>query len=662
MEWRFKELTRNDTLQNASHLEFFHNEALQSAVDALAREDIQNRLDARAPNEPRVEVRYRLCGPVTSGRHTEWLKGLAPHLDAPQVTEELGAHPSIERPLQWLVIEDFATTGLEGDPECFQDPLGGVRQRNDFFWFIRNVGRSGKKGADRGRWGLGKIVYPAASQIRSFFAYSVRRSDHQRSLVGRSVLAVHNVGREQHDSEGYFGRFDDPNHAYFATPELDSRTLDRFASDFDVARRADEPGLSLVIPWPEENITLDALIRSLVEHWFWVLLDDRLVVRVILPATGEESLLSAATVEDVIRQRVGETTLEGQQLLRKLQFAREVIIFEPKNVVQLSPCPSGSAPKWDHAEERFGSTEIVDDLRTRYHHGELLGFDVPVRVRRKDGMIDEQSSFEVYVQRTDTGAQTVETFLRDGLTISGQHYLREPGVLALVKAGDTSNDALGTLLGDAENPAHTRWERGGKHFRGRYDFGPSILTYVQRAALNLSSVLSRRPEGLDKDLLQHLFSVPEPGHATAIGPKPKAGPVIPPVVPPIKPPTYFLQCTKVQGGFHIQPHPKAERPPAAIQLRAAYEVVRGNPFRLHHPADFDFTKKSSGLDLEFDGLTVSNVIPNRLILTVDRPDFQLTATGFDPHRDLILDIRPLHDDTADNDDSIGVQGSESEND
>ena len=647
MEWRFKLLTRNDTLQNASHLEFFHNEALQSAVDALAREDIQNRLDARGRNEPRVEVRYRLCGPVAAGRHDVWFKGLAPHLASPQIKEELGSQPSLQRPLQWLVVEDFATTGLEGDPLCFQDPVGATPQRNDFFWFIRNVGRSGKKGGDRGRWGLGKIVYPAASQVRSFFAYTVRRHDRARLLIGRSVLAVHHVGNEQHDSEGYFGRFDDSTHAYFATPETDSATLDRFAADFDLTRQNDEPGLSLVIPWPEADITMDALIRSLVEHWFWVILEDRLIVRVALSMTGEEVVLSRDTVEDVIRQRVGETTLEGQQLLRKLRFGREVQQFDSRQIISLSVCPTGSAPKWDAAEDRFPSPETVDKARQSYHDGELLGFDVPVRVRRVDGTTDETASFEVYLQRTDTGAQAVETFLRDGLTISGQHFLREPGVLAMVKAGDLPNDALGTLLGDAENPAHTRWERGGKHFRGRYEHGPSILTYVQRSALNLCSLLSRRPEGVDKDLLQHLFNVPEPGKATATGPKPKPGPVVPPIVPPVKPQNYFVECGKIHGGFHLRPHPKAVQPPAAIQLRAAYEVVRGNPFRLHHPADFDFTKRT-GLDLDLAGLSVASATPNRLILTVDRPDFTLTATGFDPHRDLIVDVRPLHS-TAGND-------------
>src|ERR1700728_4689413 len=103
MEWRFKALTRNDTLQNASHLEFFHNEALNSSVDALVREDIQNRLDARAHNEPFVEVRYKLCGPTPAQSRSAWFDGLPEHLSTPQVKEELGYRPAIDCPLSWLV-------------------------------------------------------------------------------------------------------------------------------------------------------------------------------------------------------------------------------------------------------------------------------------------------------------------------------------------------------------------------------------------------------------------------------------------------------------------------------------------------------------------------------------------------------------------------------
>lgn len=656
MEWRFKQLTPNDTLQNASHLEFFHNEALQSTVDALAREDIQNRLDARAKNEPRVEVRYRLCGPAKMDGFAGWFNELAQHLASPQVKEELGAQPSLQRPLTWLVIEDFATTGLQGDPLQFQDPQSDTAQRNDFFWFIRNVGRSGKKGGDKGRWGLGKIVYPAASQVRSIFAYTVRHSDKQRLLIGRAVLAVHQFSGNQHDSEGYFGRFEDAEHSFFATPEQEIDVLDQFAADFHVTRKPNEPGLSVIIPWPEEDIQVPSLVRSLIEHWFWVILEDRLVVRVTLDMTGEEVLLNKDTLEKVVQSLIGENKLAGTQLMRKLSFARDVQNFDLKSPLfrTLNECPHGSAPKWDDAHERFSTLADLDVARQSYQAGELLGFEIPVRVKRKDGNLNELSSFELYLQRSDGGEQAIETFLRDGLTISGQRGLREPGVLAIIKA---ENNVLGTLLGDAENPAHTRWEQGGKHFRGRYEHGPSILNYVRRAAASLCSLLSRKPDGVDKDLLNELFHIPEPGERDAGGPKKKKGKIVPPIPPEVKTKNYFVECKQTPGGFHFYPHPKAVRPPTAIQLRTAYEVVRGNPFKLHHPADFDLTKKS-GLTLQLEGLSIVSSEPSRLVMNVERPDFSFTARGFDPHRDLIVDVRPLHEP----DEAAGMEDTEQEGD
>ena len=54
----------------------------------------------------------------------------------------------------YLLIEDFNTTGLIGDVEQFTDPsTGGDSDDNHFYWFVRNVGRSGKT-RPRG-WELG---------------------------------------------------------------------------------------------------------------------------------------------------------------------------------------------------------------------------------------------------------------------------------------------------------------------------------------------------------------------------------------------------------------------------------------------------------------------------------------------------------------------------
>ena len=392
-----------------------------------------------------------------------------------------------------------------------------------------------------------------------------------------------------------------------------------------------------MIPWPVEDITLEKLVTSLIEHWFWVIIDGRLQVSVSQEG-GATVTLSAETIEAAIRNLNGADPQEKQQLLRKLQFGRAALTMD-----QLSPdfhtllgSPTGSTPKWDQAEGKFSNPEDLIRARNAFHAGHMVGFDVPVRVKRTDGSADQSASFAVYIQKTEQISSPVEVFLRAGLCISGQKYLRESGIMAIVK---TEDDELGCMLGDAENPAHTRWERSGKHFKGKYEYGPSILGYVQRSATHLCSMLSRRPEGLDHDLLQNLFFVPEAGGLNP--PVPGPGPTPNPRVITRPPPReVFVECEKIENGFRLKPHPRATRKPAFIQIRAAYDVSRGNPFKFHHPADFDFSRPSN-ISLQMAGLTVVNADPKRLLLSVDDRQFELTATGFDGNRDLVVDVKPL---------------------
>ena len=484
--WRFRELRPDETLQNASHIEFFHTEALQSPVEALVREDIQNRLDAAAEAGQKVTVRYLLGRGDPENGHARWFERMAQHLDSPQVREELGGGSELlSRPLSWLAIEDFGTTGLQGDPLTYHDIGGTGRVRNDFYWFIRNVGRSGKRAQERGRWGLGKLVYALASDIRSFFASTVRRNDGRRLLIGRSTLTMHLVNERALDSEGYFGRFESPHLPYFATPETEPAVLEDFTHDFLLTRRADEPGLSVVIPWPDADITFDTLIESIVRNWFWMLLQDKMKVHVTDAVAGQTLTLS----HDTFVESLGDKRSNALDDVRKtLTFALAVREFQsaPRHFFKLQPCADGTPPRWDNASERFSSPEALDHARSAFRSGDLVGFEVPVRVRRVDGKLDEMSSFQVYVQRAGDEWRAREIFLRDGLSIAGAHTLLAPGVQAMI---NVEGGAISTLMGDAESPAHTRWERGNRNFRGRYEHGPSILTFVQRAAERLCAVM-----------------------------------------------------------------------------------------------------------------------------------------------------------------------------
>lgn len=144
MKWSFRQIGSREVKQNPEYLEFFKSDALRSATDALVREDIQNRLDAHDKSEKPVEVHYSFIeNGVRFG--DKWFKNIQPHLNANETKEIIGNNGfSDEAQVPHLVIEDFNTTGLKGDYLTHRDPPKEQEPRNDFYWFIRNVGRSGK--------------------------------------------------------------------------------------------------------------------------------------------------------------------------------------------------------------------------------------------------------------------------------------------------------------------------------------------------------------------------------------------------------------------------------------------------------------------------------------------------------------------------------------
>jgi len=78
-------------------------------------------------------------------------------------------------------------------------------KKNDFFYFWRNIGRAVEGATARGRWGVGKTVFQAASRINSFYGLTIRRGNPGKLLMGQSVLKIHWCDGSKHGPYGYYG-------------------------------------------------------------------------------------------------------------------------------------------------------------------------------------------------------------------------------------------------------------------------------------------------------------------------------------------------------------------------------------------------------------------------------------------------------------------------
>ena len=98
--------------------------------------------------------------------------------------------------MRLLIIEDFGTTGLKGAVD--------VKDNGQFCGFWRRFGRSNKKQAQGGRWGLGKLVFPSASQVRTVVGLTRRADDASSWLMGQAILRNHQIGGIEKDSVGFW--------------------------------------------------------------------------------------------------------------------------------------------------------------------------------------------------------------------------------------------------------------------------------------------------------------------------------------------------------------------------------------------------------------------------------------------------------------------------
>jgi hypothetical protein len=620
MSWQFNPMSPGDLNVDPFQDEFFTTEALGGITGALVREAIQNSLDAAV--EEKVHVRFRL-GTVEDVVRDRYLKGLWPHVRA-AAPREGPSLPDPHSPLRFLLVEDEGTRGLEGDPSQDEDD-DGSGGRNDFYYFWRNVGRSRKEAADRGRWGLGKTVFAAASRLRAFFGLTVRRSDSCALLMGQAVLRIHRLQGRRYRPYGYYGRHKDG----FTMPLEHPPTCEEFSQSFGLHRC--RPGLSIVIPYPDEDITFDSIVEAVVRHYFQPLLAGKLEVK-IQDERGSCLDLRADCLDRESRRRN-----ELRHFRPLLKLARWGVDPEQEAMAVLKPPTSGRAPKL--SEDLFVQADL-DRLRPRYEEGRRVALDVPLWIERK-GEEPRPGKFRLLIERAAELQGGEGYFVRQGITVENPGTRRPRGVRWILLVDDP---ILSAFLGDAENPAHTEWQRNLPKFKEKYKLAPRTLDFVRSAPANVAALLGRPPETRDPDLLRHIFSLP----SEAAGPSfqrrvvTRGGEVA--SAPEEVPAASLgrngeLVLDKVKAGFQLRGK-VGEGAPRRLEVLAAYDVLRGNPFQRYSPLDF---RMDDSIVVTPQGARVVSRQDNRLELEIEEAEFTVKVTGFDENRDLRVKIRPLEE-------------------
>jgi len=609
-------------LRNPVTANFFAQEAIEDPAEALVRESIQNSLDARrGADKTRVRFALHAPGPGDRGYLASILAGLAPHLTCED--NGLEEPPDIIAAHRYAVVEDFGTKGLEGDPEQW---VPVAHANNDFYAFFRAEGHTDKGEDDRGRWGVGKTVFPRSSEANTFFALTVRASDHKALLMGRCVLKSHRLGSMQYHPDGFYGTWRDG----LALPVSETGELEAFSRTFGLTR-GQQPGLSVVIPLVQDDITFDSLLRAVLRDYFFAILSDDL--EVAIESEGASIALTSSNLEAVAREYEDTVGADIAGLVRLAVWSKDI--------------PTGrqfelACPRREAGAQTWEDFELDEALRNRLREGIASGIPlairIGIRVRRKHGGA-HNSWCDAFLVQTDGSEKGRPMFIREGIVVSNANGARAKGILSIVSI---THKPLATFLGDAENVAHTEWSADRSNFQQRYVYAKATLRLVKNCVAELVRSVMAGREDRDPDLLKDFFSFAIPDDDESLDEEltetqaRKRRPGGPPPLP-ITPPRY--RVSRIEGGFAVHRGDPSSPLPAGLVVRVAYDVRRGSALNAYNPADF--LLDTGAFQITRENLETRAIQENRIDLSVTGADFRLEVRGFDPLRDLFVRVDPI---------------------
>lgn len=617
--WFFQKHDGYGDIDQSSSAEAFSGSSIRDLSTALVREGIQNVIDARGGHgeggPARVRITLRSCAGDPRAIYEQWFGKLTNHLHRP----DAGAPdaPAPGEPCTYVAFEDFGTKGLVGDYTAPYKP----GEENNFVNFLYHDGVTGKSESKLGSRGVGKVVFTMASRARTIFAFTVRENDPNRRplLVGKNLLRFREVDGELFAGRSYF--LDAWPEGQARQPVVDSATLAKFAQDFPIAR-TNQPGLSIVIPFIDASVTGDQLRRAIVDEYHYAILSGQLEVE--LNNNGATEKFTASNVPK----------LDDAEINAQVDLARWAVSQGGGKLQILAPQPG--------QVQRLTDSLVTDEIRNTVAESlnqntrVAVGLQVYIHPKHSDPVL---THFDVYFEFAER-RYAKPAFVRELLPVSDVREARPvPQIRALVVV---RQGPLADLLRAAEGANHTDWSPRTDKFQEAYAQRRGEIAFVAQSVGRLIEIVRGQANEPVGGIATQFFSAAMPNanvktpNKREVKPGPEPTP-LPPMPEPIAHASYVLAQT--QDGFtlrHNPGQPLAER----LTIRVAYDVLRGSPWSDYDVADFDFRKTKGEVHVVSAEADVARKEPgNRLVIVPRSETFEVAATGFDPNRDLIVDVR-----------------------
>lgn len=622
MPWKFSNTHKDAKSRQPVHEAFFDDADNLDDVSSLVREAIQNSIDARVDYTSPVRVSFRLSSLKSDAPGlTEQFAGLDSHMVA---TRNMSVTENLSKGCRYLVVEDFNTTGLRGYTHN-EMPNDATKKTENFYYFVHAEGDTNKSGGDRGKWGIGKVVFPKISTLKTFFLISVRNSGSNsvdKVGIGQALLKTHKLDGQEYQPDGWLAEFSED----LGYSSLKSAELDSLATTFGITRKQ-ETGLSVVVPFVNDVITSPSIIQAVIREYYLAIINDELVCEVT-DESGIRHELSSDNLINLVKELDFDRIEQRDEFLTQIDLASKNRSGE---IVKFSASPAKFTG--NSLGELKLSQDIVEAAKKVFSQDGLIRIDVPIEVPVAYGGIATQvDSYSILLKKGAASSHPV-TFAREGILVPGNSRVKVKfaTVLVVIDSGPLAN-----LLGFSEGPAHQNWSPDTEKIKAAYSNSnkrvESVIKFVRNTVRALVASLADPGSDLDASVLSEFFSDIQDASQHEDEKPIKPGRVGPPASQPVP-----VVASKIKGGFRLSPGNRPLRSGSTISAEVAYGVARGSAFAKWSPLDFKL--EDSKFKFVSTEAKLIRKTGNLITFEITNPDFELKVTGFDELRDIELDIK-----------------------
>ena len=654
--WSFSTISRQETRGKSKLADFFPN---AGDAESLVRESLQNALDAKSDQDKSSPVSIRISVGRQKRSQSDWVfDKFDAHVAAVRDQTKRTFPITVPDDFAFVLIEDFNTLGFDGtfDNED-QDGRGSLVS----FWW--EEGESEKPKGGGGSHGVGKVTLSEASQSGLFFAHSIREEDSDEILFGYCRIGMHNHEGKRHREYGRFGISEGDNsdesmlrpYSVMHGGADETNAIKKFKEVFGVDRT--HPGASILIP----NIDTDLvnrtrIIDAVLGNFYLPIMKGLLRVEVIDQHDNEKTTLDTNTFLEFSKK----ARKEDDKFLATLDLAS--VLIQPTGFYSSTTDFDFSRNSRRVCSDVFAEDRLVE-MRSEYAQGKPVKVKLNVHLFPADGS-KENGFMHIAVSRRKNRAEDPQFYdvFRGDINVQDEKLgtAKANGILDVFGAHDEDTpNPLSEFMKYCEDPGHKHWNGAINrrneplHFKRNETWQKQL---ARTAVRDLIQILENDDEKKLGDFADDIFFFATHVEADSsstqkdddgVEDESKKNDVVKPPVPPDIPKNLpLVSISKLANGVRIKATKKLRDamegglnvPP--LETVFCYEMFGASKaaWVRYGGIDIDLSD-SSTFSIDSEHADYDQMSSNRLAITPSRPDFCISVKGFDPNRQLYVNVK-----------------------